>query len=548
MTNNGRGKEKKSADEKKREAEKKKEKELEKRKVEEAKQKAVEDAKKKAAVKKQQAEEARILADRRRVEEEEARRAASRAKKTASEGDPASPQSSPIKPTRWDVPPPTKQDSGPGPSGWTQVLKRPAPKKFQNKAPENRTPLGPPDSKRRRGFSKFDTDSDGNPIRVPQYKPAQLAGRGGRQAAARGRGGHTIHPAGRPPQTTVPRSNFPGIDPRDIKPVSYAQIAGANSNNSMGEISPQQLSTVEVRVMREDKGPLSQEEQLKLQVAAAADMNQARLDGVPGHEWSHSGTRLFSDYLVIRATASSAEFYKRCMNLQPGYEAFLPQDLIKEYEIYATLPSVFENLVSNNFSDNFSAGTFGKVLPSQVRLYKQPWSHENGSIHVYAKIDEAAFEWLKQATWCSAIGLHMVRWAHAPVSGITGYISPDTNIDDLRASLRQNLVPQPQAASSFQERHVSGEDQPVLLEDELEQLEETMRAVSTPVREEAQVCGIPLPKDAGYPPLDATRSRSSPSAGTPAKNRRTQTRSGSPLRDPSESDSDAAAGTFGLFD
>ena len=69
----------------------------------------------------------------------------------------------------------------------------------------------------------------------------------------------------------------------------------------------------------------------------------------------------------------------------------------------------------------------------------KPWYTETSSIHVYLEVDDEAFAWLKEKMWMSAIGLHLIRWSHVPVRGITGYIAPDEDVKTLKEKLyRQN--------------------------------------------------------------------------------------------------------------
>ena len=58
------------------------------------------------------------------------------------------------------------------------------------------------------------------------------------------------------------------------------------------------------------------------------------------------------------------------MNAKSGFEAFLPEDLKVEHEIYGTIPRTFLPIVQKNFSHHFAAGTFDNVSPLPGKTIK----------------------------------------------------------------------------------------------------------------------------------------------------------------------------------
>ena len=116
-----------------------------------------------------------------------------------------------------------------------------------------------------------------------------------------------------------------------------------------------------------------------------------------------------------------------------------------------------------NLTEHFSVGTFGAIGTHQVKISRKPWYTENSSIHVYLEVDDEAYIWLKEKYWMSALGLHLIRWQHVPVRGITGYVAPDEDVKTLKEKLLREQTQETNSATGSTEdqdrdRHVTGED------------------------------------------------------------------------------------------
>ena len=147
--------------------------------------------------------------------------------------------------------------------------------------------------------------------------------------------------------------------------------------------------------------------------------------------------------MVVNANTNSGAFYKEAINKLDDFEAFLPEEWPSAHSIFCLLPGVAE-MVLPQLVAHFAAGTFGGVREDQVRIPRRPWKPEGAttSYRVYLEVDDDAFAWLKARNWQSYIGLYLVRWQHPPVSGITGYIAPDQDIEELLTALAEATQPE----------------------------------------------------------------------------------------------------------
>ena len=182
----------------------------------------------------------------------------------------------------------------------------------------------------------------------------------------------------------------------------------------------------------------------------------------------NSGTRLQGRSMMVFCKPEAGSFFKDMIGRIGGYDAYTPGERVPGYHIYGTIPREFED-VGEQLHLHFAAGTFGAVRVSQVSISRKAWCAPNSNLHVHLEIDQEAFDWLKRAGWMSALGLHIVRWAHPPVRGLTGYIPPDANTEEMINRLQQERAqgsgsgPQPNGPPTGEDpnkrnRHVTGED------------------------------------------------------------------------------------------
>ena len=348
----------------------------------------------------------------------------------------------------------------------------------------------------------------------------------------------------------------------------------ATASTSGAQITPR--GEYHLQVYRKDKAQFTRGDQWSIQFAVSSSLVAAVKSGKRGDQIAHSGTRLLNRHMQVFCHEKAGKFYKDVISNIPGYECFLPGEKLPGHVIYATLPRAASAIIPD-IVDHFAAGTFGMINSSQVSISRKAWSAQNTSIHIYLEVDDTAFQWLKDRLWMSAIGLHMIRWAHAPIKGITGYMAPDQDISEMRKQLQHQMtatqtpapvalsIPALVATSSSgsvlaqdmpepRDRHVTGEEA-VMEVEEVKAGDTTSDSIDeclspshqilpflehlSPVEEQRLMDEVSqsildrtiLAQESKY-----TRKRTS----TPEKrrkHRRNTTPSGNPISDPSESDS-----------
>ena len=253
--------------------------------------------------------------------------------------------------------------------------------------------------------------------KVPYYIPARL------QPQTQGKGLKGKEPASKP-------SNPPVHNIQDLQHqvhATYARMAGKDADK------------YEVRVVRSDKAEMTREDQWTIQFGVAEHIAQAAKSGQTGEHLAHGGTKLKHREMVIYCNQAAGTFYKNGINRIKGYEAYLPGEKPPGTEIYTTLPGMAAPLLPK-LHEHFVAGTFGSLTQNQVRISRKAWRPEGDketSWHVYLELDEEAIQWLKKKYWLSPIGLYVPMWGHPKVPGISGFVAPDANIRELKATLRQ---------------------------------------------------------------------------------------------------------------
>ena len=259
--------------------------------------------------------------------------------------------------------------------------------------------------------------ASGGYLKVPYHEPARL------QTQTQGKGLKGKEPASKPSNTPVHNIQ----DMQHQVHATYARMAGKDADK------------YEVRVVRSDRAEMSREDQWTVQFGVAEHIAQAAKSGQTGEHLAHGGTKLKHREMVIFCNQAAGTFYKSGISRIKGYEAYLPGEKPPGTEIYTTLPGMAAPLLPK-LHEHFVAGTFGSLTQNQVQISRKAWrpaGDKESSWHVYLELDEDAIQWLKQKNWLSPIGLYVPLWGHPKVPGISGFVAPDANIRELRATLRQ---------------------------------------------------------------------------------------------------------------
>lgn len=313
---------------------------------------------------------------------------------------------------------------------------------------------------RRGGGSTYNTRGRGNPAnRTTSDARYQRAQQDTTLRTAEHQGSTIFVPGHEPARLQPTKGGVDGAGPSNIAAsmVSYADMARGTGLPTRGDYY--------LQVFRKDRAPFVRGDQWKLQKQASVEMVEAMMKGDTIPE--NSGTRLQGRSMLVFCKPEAGAFFKGMVGRIGVYDAYLPGERIPGTQIYGTIPREFED-VGDQIHLHFAAGTFGAVKPSQVSISRQAWCTPTSNLHVHLEVDQEAFDWLKRAGWMSAMGLHIVRWAHPPVRGLSGYIPPDSDTDEMIRRLQQEsqhasgsgpLVPETSTEdASERTRHVTGED------------------------------------------------------------------------------------------
>ena len=111
-----------------------------------------------------------------------------------------------------------------------------------------------------------------------------------------------------------------------------------------------------------DRGPLTRDQQYKLQFGVAESMRLAARSGRTGAATAHNGTRLEARCIKVFCTKESGQFYKQVINTikvqgLPELESFyLRRISYRAYYIYAQIPREGMGLIPN-IVEHFCTGT-----------------------------------------------------------------------------------------------------------------------------------------------------------------------------------------------
>ena len=242
-----------------------------------------------------------------------------------------------------------------------------------------------------------------------------------------------------PPSSNNPTSTAPNNPTGNRAKPSYAAVADSAGNTREEYF---------ISIFRKDRGPFNRDHQYKLQFGLAEPIRLAALAGRTGKALAHNGTKLEPKCIKIYCNSESGPFYKQTvLNLReaglPPLEAFLPHELMKGHLIYAQLPKEGLPLIPH-IIEHFCAGTWFAIQPAQVQLHRKSWHTATSNVHIQLEVDDAAFAHLKACNWMSALGLYVVTWGIPSYGRFTGYMAPDTIINQVLAQYRASSSTQPQ--------------------------------------------------------------------------------------------------------